>query len=45
MFYWLRNHEYFDFDIADCSSGKEYKFAEYIKEEEILPFFNKAGEK
>lgn len=45
IFYWLKNHEYYDFEIADCSSGKEYKFATYIKEEDILPFFNKVGEK
>jgi len=45
LFYWLHNHEYYDFEIANCSSSKEYKFATYIKEEEILPFFNKVGEK
>ena len=45
LFYWLKNHEYYDFDIVDCSSGKEYDNATYIKEEGILPFFNKVGEK
>ena len=45
IFYWLKNSEYFDFQLADCSSGKEYNFAEYITEEDILPFFNKVGEK
>lgn len=45
MFYWLKNHEYYQYELTNCSSGQEYNFATYIKEEDILPFFNKVGEK
>lgn len=43
-FYWIKNHPYFKIEIADHSSGEEYKFATYIKEEGILPFFQQGGE-
>lgn len=44
-FYWLKQHPYFDYDLVDHSSGQTYQFAPYIREEDVLPFFNKAGEK
>lgn len=44
-FYWLKNHPYFETKICDHSSGEIYEYAPYIKEEDVLPFFNKVGEK
>jgi hypothetical protein len=41
----LKNHAYYNFELADYSSGQKYEHASYIEEEDILPFFNKVGEK
>ena len=45
MFYWIKNHPIYDYDIADHSSGQKFENATYIDEEGFLPFFNKVGEK
>ena len=43
--YWIKNYPYYSTKIGDHSSSKEFKFAEYIDEEGILPFFQQGGEK
>jgi len=45
QYFWLKNHPYFDYELGNYSSGKEYEFAEYISEEKLFSFFNKVGEK
>ena len=44
-FYWIKNHPYYETSLADHSSVEEYKYATYISEEELLPFFQQGGEK
>ena len=44
-FYWIKNHPYYETLLGDHSSGEEYKYATYITEEELLPFFQQGGEK
>lgn len=45
FFYWIKNHPHFETKLSDHSSTKEYKHAPYIREEELLPFFQQGGEK
>lgn len=45
QFFWLKSHPYFDYELGNCSSGKDYEFAEYISEEKIFSFFQQGGEK
>jgi hypothetical protein len=45
LFYWLKNHPYYKTILYDHSSSQEYKHATYIREEDILPFFQQGGEK
>lgn len=45
IFYWIKNHPHYETKLGNHSSTKDYKYATYIKEEEILPFFQQGGEK